>query len=129
VNLPARGVHGFRRSTCRPSRLSCPPLLERFKPDVIVAQLGIDAHRTDPLTQLCTRHAGLRESLHRAWYPSRPRSSRSAVGLRRAQRGQGLDIAWAILNGVELAAELPTRSRPTSRTHGSSPASSGTPPR
>src|SRR5947207_1901474 len=27
-----------------------PPLIERFKPDVIVAQLGADAHRTDPLT-------------------------------------------------------------------------------
>ncbi|OLD76766.1 MAG: hypothetical protein AUG87_07260 [Candidatus Rokubacteria bacterium 13_1_20CM_4_70_14] len=29
-----------------------PPLVGAFKPDVVVAQLGIDSHRTDPLTHL-----------------------------------------------------------------------------
>src|SRR5205809_6117412 len=29
-----------------------PPLLRAFKPDVLVLQLGIDSHRTDPLTHL-----------------------------------------------------------------------------
>jgi acetoin utilization protein AcuC len=30
-----------------------PPLLSAFEPDVVVLQLGIDSHRTDPLTHLC----------------------------------------------------------------------------
>jgi acetoin utilization protein AcuC len=29
-----------------------PPLVERFKPDVLVTQQGIDSHFTDPLTHL-----------------------------------------------------------------------------
>src|SRR5438094_4274746 len=29
-----------------------PPLVRAFRPDVVVAQLGIDSHLTDPLTHL-----------------------------------------------------------------------------
>ena len=42
-----------------------PPLLERFKPDVIVAQLGIDAHRTDPLTHLALDMQGFAKAFAR----------------------------------------------------------------
>jgi len=84
-----------------------PPLLERFKPDVIVAQLGIDAHRTDPLTHLALDMQGFTKAFARL-LPLAPKIV--ALG------GGGYDVrnvakawtlAWAILNGVELAAEMP----------------------
>src|SRR6266508_5813232 len=42
-----------------------PPLLERFKPDVLVVQLGIDSHRTDPLTHLALDVQGFARALAR----------------------------------------------------------------
>ena len=56
-----------------------PPLLERFKPDVIVAQLGIDAHRTDPLTHLALDMQGFAQGLHPPAAARARRSSRSAA--------------------------------------------------
>jgi acetoin utilization protein AcuC len=84
-----------------------PPLLERFKPDVIVAQLGIDAHRTDPLTHLALDMQGFGKAFARL-LPLAPKIV--ALG------GGGYDVrnvakawtlAWAIINGVELAPEMP----------------------
>ncbi len=84
-----------------------PPLLQRFKPDVIVAQLGIDSHRTDPLTHLALDIQGFARALARI-VPMAPKLI--ALG------GGGYDIrnvarawtaAWAVLNGVELPATLP----------------------
>jgi acetoin utilization protein AcuC len=72
-----------------------PPLLERFRPDVIVAQLGVDAHRTDPLTHLALDLQGFVQAFRRL-LPLAPR----LVAL-------GWTAAWAALNDVELAAEVP----------------------
>jgi acetoin utilization protein AcuC len=95
-----------------------PPLLERFKPDVIVAQLGIDAHRTDPLTHLALDMQGFARAFTRL-LPLAPRIV--ALG------GGGYDVrnvakawtlAWAILNGVELAPELPEAFTPDIKSFG-----------
>src|SRR5256712_3033637 len=42
-----------------------PPLIERVKPDVIVAQLGVDAHRTHPLTHLARDVQGFAKAVQR----------------------------------------------------------------
>src|SRR3989441_8744683 len=47
-----------------------PPLIERFKPDVIVAQLGVDAHRTDPLTHLALDVQGFGRAVQRIPAPA-----------------------------------------------------------
>jgi acetoin utilization protein AcuC len=84
-----------------------PPLLERFKPDVLVVQLGIDSHRTDPLTHLALDVQGFARALARI-VPMAPK----VIGL----GGGGYDVrnvarawtvAWAVLNGVELPEALP----------------------
>jgi acetoin utilization protein AcuC len=84
-----------------------PPLLERFRPDVVVAQLGVDAHRTDPLTHLALDVQGFTRAVERI-VAAAPRLV--ALG------GGGYDIgnvarawtaAWAVMNGVTLTAELP----------------------
>jgi acetoin utilization protein AcuC len=84
-----------------------PPLLERFKPDVLVAQLGIDSHRTDPLTHLALDVQGFARALARI-VPVAPRIVALGGGgydLRNVARAW--TVAWAVLNGVELPASLP----------------------
>jgi acetoin utilization protein AcuC len=84
-----------------------PPLLERFKPDVIVAQLGVDAHRTDPLTHLALDLQGFVKAFRRL-LPLAPRLVALGGGgydVRNVARGW--TAAWAVLNGVELPGEMP----------------------
>ena len=84
-----------------------PPLLERFKPDVIVAQLGIDAHRTDPLTHLALDMQGFARAFTRL-LPLAPRIvALGGGGYDVRNVAKAWTVAWAILNGVELAPELP----------------------
>jgi acetoin utilization protein AcuC len=84
-----------------------PPLVGAFRPDVIVAQLGIDSHRTDPLTHLALDVQGFTAAVRRV------------VGLAPrivALGGGGYDVrnvarawtaAWAVLNDIELPATIP----------------------
>ena len=84
-----------------------PPLLERFKPDVIVAQLGIDGHRTDPLTHLALDLQGFIAAFARL-LPLAPRLVALGGGgydVRNVARGW--TAAWATLNGVTLPDTLP----------------------
>ena len=84
-----------------------PPLLERFKPDVIVAQLGIDSHRTDPLTHLALDIQGFVRAFARI-VPMAPKLVALGGGgydIRNVARGW--TAAWAVLNGVELPGALP----------------------
>jgi acetoin utilization protein AcuC len=89
-----------------------PPLLERFKPDVIVTQLGIDAHRTDPLTHLGLDVQGFVRAFARI-LPLAPRILALGGGgydVRNVARGW--TAAWATLNGIELPDELPAAFTP-----------------
>jgi acetoin utilization protein AcuC len=84
-----------------------PPLLERFQPDVIVAQLGVDAHRTDPLTHLALDLQGFVKAFARL-LPLAPRLVALGGGgydVRNVARGW--TAAWAALNDVELPADMP----------------------
>jgi acetoin utilization protein AcuC len=88
-----------------------PPLIQAFRPDVIVAQFGIDSHHTDPLTHLSFSVQGFARAVSRI------------VGLAPrlvALGGGGYDLpnvarawtaAWAAINGVTLPPELPEPSR------------------
>ena len=84
-----------------------PPLIERFKPDVIVAQLGVDAHRTDPLTHLALDVQGFGRAVQRiaGLAPRLVALGGGGYDLRNVARMWTL--AWAILNGVELPPTLP----------------------
>src|SRR5712691_296676 len=89
-----------------------PPLVTAFKPDVLVIQLGIDSHRTDPLTHLSLTVQGFTRAVRRL-LPLAPRIV--ALG------GGGYDLtnvarawtaAWAAMNDVELPDALPAESQP-----------------
>src|SRR5205814_1387814 len=84
-----------------------PPLIERFRPDVVVAQLGADAHRTDPLTHLALDVQGFAHAVERiaALSPRLVALGGGGYDLRNVPRMW--TVAWAVLNGVELATTLP----------------------
>jgi acetoin utilization protein AcuC len=88
-----------------------PPLLARFKPEIVVTQLGVDTHYRDPLAGLNLTTAG-HEALFRRLEPLAPRWLALGGG------GYDLDVvprswtlALAVMAGVELPSELPPEYR------------------
>jgi acetoin utilization protein AcuC len=84
-----------------------PPLLHAFRPDVVVAQLGIDAHRTDPLTHLALDIQGFAKAVRRITELSPQLVALGGGGYDLQNVARGWTAAWAVINGVELPAELP----------------------
>jgi acetoin utilization protein AcuC len=95
-----------------------PPLVQRFKPDVVVAQLGVDTHRTDPLTHLALDVQGFARALERI-LPLAPKILALGGGgydLRNVARMW--TVAWAVLNGIELPGTLPPEFEDDARRYG-----------
>ncbi len=88
-----------------------PPLLERFKADIVVTQLGADAHYLDPLSSLqLTTHGQV--ALYRALSELAPRWLAFGGG------GYSLDatprawtLAFSVMAGLDLPDELPAQYR------------------
>lgn len=84
-----------------------PPLLEAFRPDVLVTQLGIDAHRSDPLSNLrltvqgFLRAVGLLQGSAPHWL------ALGGGGYNVANVPRAWAAVWALMAGVELPPELP----------------------
>ncbi len=83
------------------------PLLAAFDPDVIVAQIGADTFRTDPLTRLeITTHSyayimGKLQALKIPWV------ALGGGGYDLMNTARAWTIAWAAMNRVELPPRLP----------------------
>ena len=84
-----------------------PPLLDAFKPDVVVAQLGVDAHRTDPLTHLQLDIQGFARAVRRIVELSPQLLALGGGGYDLQNVARGWTAAWAEINGVELPNDLP----------------------
>jgi len=84
-----------------------PPLLASFRPDVIVAQLGIDAHRTDPLTHLALDIQGFARAVQRIAEMAPRLVALGGGGYDLRNVARGWTLSWAILNDLELPAEMP----------------------
>src|SRR5436190_736822 len=78
-----------------------------YKPDVVVAQLGVDAHRTDPLTHLGLDIQGFAKAVRRIADLSPQLLALGGGGYDLQNVARGWTAAWAVINGVELPAELP----------------------
>ncbi|HBH00579.1 MAG TPA: acetoin utilization protein AcuC [Candidatus Rokubacteria bacterium] len=94
-----------------------PSLAGAFKPDVVVAQLGIDAHRTDPLTHLELDVQGFARAVRHivALAPRLVALGGGGYDLQNVARGW--TAAWAAMNGVELPAALPASFAEDARRH------------
>ena len=84
-----------------------PRLLEAYRPDVIVSQLGVDTFRDDPLANLefttngfCKVVSYLRKHAP-AWV------ALGGGGYNVDNVARAWTLAWAVMNGVELPDELP----------------------
>jgi len=84
-----------------------PPLVTKFRPDVIVAQLGIDSHRTDPLTHLALDVQGFGRAVARILTLAPRVLALGGGGYDLENVARAWTHAWALMNDVELSAEIP----------------------
>ena len=84
-----------------------PPLVTKFRPDVIVAQLGIDSHRTDPLTHLALDVQGFARAVARILTLAPRVLALGGGGYDLENVARAWTAAWAVMNDVDLPAELP----------------------
>jgi acetoin utilization protein AcuC len=84
-----------------------PPLVRAFRPDAVVAQLGIDSHRTDPLTHLALSVEGFAAAVRRIVGFAPRLVALGGGGYDLANVARAWTAAWAILNDVELPEQLP----------------------
>lgn len=90
-----------------------PPLVSRFRPDVLVTQLGCDTHHSDPLAHLGLTTRSYREAAKRLHELAHETAAGRwvAVGGGGYQWARVVPRAWTIyfaeLAGVELPDELP----------------------
>jgi acetoin utilization protein AcuC len=80
-----------------------PPLVKRFRPDVVVSQLGVDTHYRDPLTHLCLTTSG---------YVGAVTAIKELAPRWLALGGGGYDVdvvarAWTLAYGVMSGQEFP----------------------
>src|SRR5262245_26392264 len=84
-----------------------PPILRVFRPDVVVAQFGIDGHRTDPLTHLALSVDGFAEAVRRIVGLAPRLVALGGGGYDLANVARAWTAAWALMNGVTLPPDLP----------------------
>ena len=88
-----------------------PPLMEAFRPDVVVSQLGVDTFLADPLAALGLTTGGFCRVIE---YLTREAPAWVALGgggYHLANVARAWTLAWAIMNGVDLPDELPAGMR------------------
>jgi len=95
-----------------------PPLFSAFRPDAVVAQLGIDSHRTDPLTHLALDVQGFAQAVKRITELSPKLVCLGGGGYDLPNVARAWTSAWAVLNGVELPAALPASFAGDTRRYG-----------
>jgi acetoin utilization protein AcuC len=95
-----------------------PPLLGAFSPDVVVLQLGIDSHRTDPLTHLALTIQGFARAVSRLLELSPRVVALGGGGYDLANVARAWTAAWALINGITLQGEVPARVRGELARHG-----------
>lgn len=84
-----------------------PVLMERFRPDVVVSQLGVDTFLNDPLAALELTTNGFCEAIAYLSEQRIPWVALGGGGYNPANVARAWTLAWAIMNGVELSDDLP----------------------
>lgn len=84
-----------------------PPLVRAFRPDVVVAQLGIDSHRTDPLTHLALSVEGFAEAVRRILALAPRLLALGGGGYDLGNVARAWTVAWALMNDVTPPERLP----------------------
>lgn len=84
-----------------------PPFIERFKPDMLVTQLGVDTFRTDPITNLNLTTNGFVKTVK--WFNAAglPWVALGGGGYNLSNVARAWTLSWAVMNNVELKNKMP----------------------
>jgi acetoin utilization protein AcuC len=80
-----------------------PPLFAAFKPDVVVAEIGVDVLANDPMTNLALTTKGYCDAVEWVRGTGLPTLVLGGGGYLRDSIARGWTLAWAILNDVPLS--------------------------
>lgn len=83
------------------------PLMVAYNPDIIVAQIGADTFRTDPLTRLEITTHSYSHIIHKIKGLKIPLVALGGGGYDLMNTARAWTLAWAIMNGIELNPRLP----------------------
>jgi acetoin utilization protein AcuC len=84
-----------------------PPLIKKFRPDIVVTQLGVDGFSSDPLTHLNYTNNGYCEVVKKIKEISPKWVALGGGGYDIANVAKAWTLAWAIMNEVEIPDEIP----------------------
>ncbi|MBW2170906.1 MAG: acetoin utilization protein AcuC [Deltaproteobacteria bacterium] len=84
-----------------------PMLIERFRPDVVVSQLGVDTFLDDPLAALELTTNGFCKAITYLTEAGIPWVALGGGGYNPANVARAWTLAWAIMNGIDLPDDLP----------------------
>ncbi|MBI3003333.1 MAG: acetoin utilization protein AcuC [candidate division NC10 bacterium] len=88
-----------------------PPLLKAYAPDLLITQLGIDTHRTDPLAHLALSIQGFRRAVEILRDCGLPWVALGGGGYDLANVPRAWTAAWAVMTGREVPDRLPDAAR------------------
>jgi acetoin utilization protein AcuC len=84
-----------------------PIFLDRFKPDILVTQLGVDTFRTDPITHMNLTTNGFEKMVRRFSSFELPWVALGGGGYNMSNVARAWTLAWAIMNNREVPKVLP----------------------
>jgi len=84
-----------------------PSLLEKFRPDIVVTQLGVDSFYSDPLTHLNYTNNGYCKVIKKIKEIASKWIALGGGGYDIANVAKAWTLAWAIMNEVEISDEIP----------------------
>jgi len=84
-----------------------PSLIERFRPDIVVGQLGVDSFLTDPLTHLNYTTNGFCEVVRKMKDLSPKWIALGGGGYEITNVAKAWTLAWAIMNNIDPPDKLP----------------------
>jgi acetoin utilization protein AcuC len=84
-----------------------PPLIDRFEPDVLVTQLGVDTFYDDPLAKLNLTLSGYEKIIRRMKTLAPRWVALGGGGYDVVNVARAWTLVWAVMNGVEISNALP----------------------
>jgi len=84
-----------------------PPLIKKFKPDIVVTQLGVDSFYSDPLAHLNYTNNGFCEVVKKIKEMSPKWIALGGGGYESANVAKAWTLTWALMNEVEIPDEIP----------------------
>ena len=84
-----------------------PSLIDRFMPDVVVAQFGVDAHWRDPLTHLALTTYGFEALFQRICRHAPRLLAVGGGGYDRAVVPRAWTLAWGVMSSQTFPAQIP----------------------